>query len=179
MKKLTTLICLMLCVIVGAVYANWTYATSNAAEKTNNVSVTLAEKTTSECGTITVTGAPSFKIEQDNETTKTAKLEWTTPVVTITFTPSSLAPADVVANGISVTVSFTVTGVGDAVNAPTFTIAKTEFTKGDDGKFTATVNVSEKVTVKSSFTLATETDYNTFASAMTTAKVEMKVAQAA
>ena len=159
MKKFTTLICLMLCVIVGAVYANWVYASEAIDDATSavNVGVTTSENSTS--GTISTSGTPSFDIDQATES-YTARLEWGSTDLTISFAAADAAPANV-KDGVTLSVKFTVSSALDAaVNATDFTV-----TLNSANSWTQKVDLSEKIVVDGSFTLPTSNDYNTFKAA--------------
>ena len=159
MIKFTTLICLMLCVIVGAVYANWVYARESIddAKSAVTVGVTTSENSTS--GTISTSGTPSFDIDQATES-YTARLEWGSKNLTISFAAASAAPANV-KDGVTLSVTFAVsTELDKAIDATNF-----EVTLNSANSWTQTVDLSEKIVVDSRFTLPTSNDYNTFKAA--------------
>ena len=159
MKKFTTLICLMLCVIVGAVYANWVYASEAVADETSAVAVSVTTKDNDVSGTITATGTPAFAIDQATES-YTAELDWTSTDLTISFTAASAAPANV-KDGVTLSVKFTVSSALDAaVNATDFTV-----TLNKDNGWKQTIDLSEKIVVDPVFTLSTSEAYDTFAAA--------------
>ena len=169
MKKLTTLICLMLCVIVGAVYANWNYASFLASDASGAVTVALAVKEDTESGTITVTGAPAFEIDQATES-YTAELVWSEKNLTISFAASDIAPADV-KDGVTLEVKFTVSSALDeAINATDFEVAL----NAENG-WTTTVDMSTKIVVDGSFTLSTPDAYEAFEAAEKT--ISMTISQ--
>ena len=169
MKKFTTLICLMLCVIVGAVYATWNYASGLATDADGAVTVTLAEKQDTASGTITVTGAPAFEIDQATES-YTAELVWSEKYLTISFAASSIAPADV-KDGVTLEVKFTVSSALDAaINATDF-----EVTLNEGNSWTTNVDMSEKIAVDGGFTLSTPDAYDTFKAAEKT--ITMTISQ--
>ena len=169
MKKFTTLICLMLCVIVGAVYANWVYASESVADETSAVSVSVTTKDNDASGTITATGTPAFAIDQATES-YTAKLNWSSTDLEISFAAASAAPADV-KDGVTLSVKFTVsTALNAAVNATDFTV-----TLNEGNSWTTTVDLSEKIVVDGGFTLPTSDAYDTFAAAEKTIDVTISM----
>ena len=175
MKKFTTLICLMLCVIVGSLYATWTYVDKTATQVDSDVTVSLAGKVSAECGEIAITGNPSFEIDEADSKTHTAKLTWTTPEITISFTPDSRAPETVLTNGITVVVKIALTGLDGVVRLTENNFDVTPTDTDSDGVFTATVDLSAKIVIDPAFALETESEYDTFQS--TTKEVKVTVSQ--
>lgn len=159
MKKFTTLICLMLCVIVGAVYANWVYASEAVNNATSAVTVSVTAKENDVSGTITATGTPEFDIDQATES-YTAKLNWSSKNLTISFAAASAAPANV-KDGVTLSVKFTVSSALDeAVNATDFTV-----TLNESNNWKQTIDLSEKIVVDGGFKLPTSDDYDAFEAA--------------
>lgn len=117
MKKISIILVLALLLTIGGVYASWGYAQGaigNAIDSMDvgegkNIFITEAINTNS-AGTISIDAtATQIKID-DPDNDHIAELEYTGDIV-ITFTPSSGADADIVANGIvlKVTVACTTT----------------------------------------------------------------------
>lgn len=159
MKKFTTLICLMLCVIVGAVYANWVYASEAVEDATSAVTVSVATKNNDVSGTITASGSPAFAIDQATES-YTAKLNWSSKMLTIAFEANAAAPESV-KDGVTLKVEFAVSeGLDDAIIANNFTVTLNEGNGWDEE-----VDLSvDKITVNSGFALPTIGDYEAFES---------------
>ena len=169
MKKFTTLICLMLCVIVGAVYANWVYASEAVTDATSAVTVSVETKENDASGTITATGAPAFAIDQATES-YTAKLNWASTDLTISFAAASAAPANV-KDGVTLSVTFAVsTALDAAVIATNFTVDLNE-----GNSWTQTIDLSGKIVVDPGFTLPTSADYDDFAAAEKTIDVTISM----
>ena len=107
MKKLSALIAMILCVIVGGVYANWVYAEGeDTTDAYNEVTVTLSQATSDQAkGIFGIETNFTIQIDQLNDD-HDAVLKFVPNVVgeavkmKITFTPSASASDDVKKNGI-------------------------------------------------------------------------------
>ncbi len=101
MKKLSTLIAMLLCVTIGGVYAAWTYAgTNDIADVMAEAKVTIADvELTGANGTYTITSNLVLSIDQANEDHEAELVFSSTngnPIsVVVTFTPSTNAPQTV------------------------------------------------------------------------------------
>ena len=97
MKKLSLIIAMILCVTIGGVYATWTY-TQNidvADEGVNKVMNLGNVEYSGSYGTYKVDGSGlTLTIDPKAGTTHTTAL-YGTGQITITFTPNSVAPAEV------------------------------------------------------------------------------------
>lgn len=108
MKKLGLLIGLAICVTVGGVYATWTYTqNTDVADETVNMTMNLTDVAYSgSYGTYLVnTDGLKLKIDPKPGTTHTTSLLVEGDIV-ITFTPNSVAPAEIKANGVESTFQF-------------------------------------------------------------------------
>ena len=116
MKKLSTLIALILCVTIGGVYAAWTYATNAASSGSDSMraTITSSDSTTSK-GTITVEIGNStdaaFVLTIDESTTEAFHTALTTDLaatqVIVKFTANAGSNDDVQANGIPMVITMT------------------------------------------------------------------------
>ncbi len=147
MKKLSALIALITCVIIGGVYATWTYTSNNIFDKDDTIAITMGEAiATNAPGTFSVEANFSMQIEPldevDTETNKEnanhiAAIKWvlnsgTQPQITFTFTPDADASVDIKANGPSAQFYF-VTSAAEAGGSLMYESTKI-FTLGKEGK---------------------------------------------
>ena len=109
-KKVTLLASLAMCVTVGGVYATWTYAGNDTADVSSLVSVQLSGvEFKGSAGTYTIDSNLSLHIDQESPASHKAVLKYyqgtteitdvNTTVLTIKFTPSSFAAANICVNG--------------------------------------------------------------------------------
>ena len=108
MKKLGLLIAMIICITIGGVYATWTYTqNTDVADEAVNMNMNLTDVAYSgSYGTYKVdTTNFSLSIDPKAGTTHTTAL-YVTGNVIITFTPNSVAPADVKENAVPTTYTF-------------------------------------------------------------------------
>ena len=114
MKKLSGLIALLMCIVIGGVYANWAYAGSNDIQdryKELSLGITDADQKNA-AGEYTITSNVQFVIDQKEGTNHVAELrvestDDTEAKLTITFTPNAAASVDIKKDGIKTEVAFT------------------------------------------------------------------------
>ena len=111
MKKIGLIIGMALCVTVGGVYATWTYTqNTDVADETVNMTMNLTDVAYSgSYGTYKIdTTNLTLKIDPKTGTTHTTAL-YTEGQIVISFTPNSVAPAEVKTNGVASTFQFGLT----------------------------------------------------------------------
>jgi hypothetical protein len=120
MRKLSTLIALVLCVIIGGVYAAWSYAQGAAASNEITREINMAQvNTDSNKGSIAATPANfAFLVDDVDAKDYVADLIGTGELA-LTFTPAVGADATLATNGIKMLATITVSYAGDT--APTYT----------------------------------------------------------
>lgn len=109
MKKISKLglisvLCLVL--VIGGVFATWSYGTNKATDATGTMGLSLTTVTETERGTLVVTNVPTLDIDDTNGD-HVAELVITGDLV-ITFTADANSEDDILANGIDLQISFTV-----------------------------------------------------------------------
>lgn len=109
MKKISKLglisaLCLVL--VIGGVFATWSYGTNKAEDATSTMGLSLTTVTETERGTLLVTDVPTLSIDDTNGD-HVAELVVTGNLV-ITFTANANSENDILANGIDLEISFTV-----------------------------------------------------------------------
>ena len=153
MKKLGLLIAMILCVTIGGVYATWTYTqNTDVADEAVNINMNLTDVVYSgSYGTYKVdTTGLYLTIEPKTGTTHTTSLIADGKIV-ITFTPNSVAPAEVKADGVESTYAFTLANPNWTYNGQQIMTLKDghtgahdiEWVKQADGTFTFTIDASE------------------------------------
>ena len=149
MKKLSGLIALLLCVIIGGVYANWTYAQSAdiTDQKTEILFALDGVKQSGVNGEYTIESNVRFKVYQKEGSDHVAELrvETTdgsaTPMVTVKFTPTAAASVDIKENGVATEIAFTFSGL---LNEGTNYLYKMD----NEGNYSATGNGVKILTFK-------------------------------
>ena len=125
MKKLSTLIALALVVVIGGVYAAWSYAQGTAASNEITREINMAQvNTDSNKGSIAATPNNfAFLVDDvvhEGETTRDYVAELVgTGDISLVFTPSTGSDASLATNGIKMLATVTVTYTGST--APTYT----------------------------------------------------------
>ena len=105
MKKLTAIIAAAVCLIIGGVYATWTYSTGNVATTHVEVKPTITDKAEpTAAGTITIDSTLSIVID-DKMNGEVAGNDWIAEVyysgaMVITFAPKANSSSDILTNGI-------------------------------------------------------------------------------
>ncbi len=141
MKKISGLIALLMCVIIGGVYANWTYAQTEdiTDQKTEILFALDAVSQSGVNGDYTIESNVRFKVYQKEGSNHVAELrvETTdgsaTPLVTVKFTPTAAASVDIKENGVDTEIAFTFSGF---LNGGTNHLYKID----NDGNYSATGN---------------------------------------
>jgi len=108
MKKLSLLIALCMLLTIGGVYATWTYTqNTDVADEAVNMNMNLTDVAYSgSYGTYKVdTSSLKLTIDPKANTTHTTALYIAGNIV-VTFTPTSVAPANVKENGVTSTYAF-------------------------------------------------------------------------
>lgn len=108
MKKLSLLVALALLITVGGVYATWTYTQStDIADKREATTINMGNvQFVGTYGTYDVnTSTLNLVVEPKTEASHITTLQVTGEIV-ITFTPNTVAPTEVKANGVATTYTF-------------------------------------------------------------------------
>lgn len=180
MKKISKLglisvLCLVL--VIGGVFATWSYGTNKAVDATGTMGLSLTTVSESVRGTLEVTKTPTITIDDDNND-HIAELvikgyDDTTNAIEITFTPNANSEDAILEKGIALKITFTedfgTFKDGDGVDKDVITINK-EFTfeasetnkKGDSFVYVITVAQLEEALTLSDIYLPTYTDYEKF-----------------
>lgn len=155
MKKISKLglisvLCLVL--VIGGVFATWSYGTKKATDATGTMGLSLTTVTETARGTLVVTSKPTLTIDDIDEKDYVAALVITGDLV-ITFTPDAHSEDDIIANGIDLQISFTVP-YAQYEGTTIITCANIDVASGtavnDGTKFTYTITAAN---LKSSLTL--------------------------
>lgn len=174
MKKLSTLIALILCVTIGGVYAAWTYTGSsiNAVDRTLSHGLT-ASVTEGDVGVFSIAeNTVDVAIDQTAIGNYTAKLV-INGSVTVKFTPNAGAPQNVVNNAIPAeAVIYTKNADGNKYEGSEIYVANDTvksvdlvWSKGADGVFTAIISaeqIDSLLDLGDVFVLDSQDDYNAF-----------------
>ena len=201
MKKFTALMLVAICLVVGGVYASWTYATGNITEYyTTAISPTLAAKTDSvPFGTIAIASNTleitiTDNYNGENQVASGTPGDYIAEVnyagaLKVTFTPGPGASEQILASGLplEMVIEFTdnkylETAIFSAADATLSTTEIGTYTKNDDGSFTWTVTgaqLATKITFNggSQLILDTEAEYDAFKAAMNGAKITFNIGQ--
>lgn len=191
MKRLGLLIASILCVIIGGVYATWTYTqNTDVADETINMTLNLTDVAYSgSYGTYKIdTSTLTMKIDPKEGSTHTTALYIEGQIV-ITFTPNSVAPQDVKNNGVASTFKFGLTN-----NNWTYNDGKTGeqaivslahdgaesivwTDEDDDGVFTYVISKEDLAThiTLTEFTLDTKVKYDAFNTALGQGQITITV----
>ena len=186
MKKVGLLMSLASVIVVGGVYATWSYSQGSVASATDEYAVVMtAETVKGEKGTFNVNSS-SVTFEIGNKGEYHPELRGTGEVV-VTFTPSVGADTAVREEGIDIKWSIGICEDGQGVwkydkdfdgtvDEEFFTVTPTEVTvakatadKDTEGRFVYTIPVSEimnyiQLNVTDDFVLDTKAKYDSFAS---------------
>jgi len=151
MKRISLLIALCMLLTIGGVYATWTYTqNSDVADEAVNMNLNLTDVAYSgSYGTykVDVSGL-TLAIDPAEGTTHTTAL-YATGNIVITFTPNSVAPADVKENGVATTYAFSLANTNwKYEDKDIVTVKHTEkhditWTKNGDGTFSFTISAEE------------------------------------
>lgn len=156
MKKFSALVALALCVIIGGVYATWTYAGTELDPTHMELSHSL-EGAVQEgsIGTYVIdTNSVMIKIDQTASNDYTAVLK-VSGEMTIRFTPAAGASQEVLANGVPSHAYFIISGVDEnkypdknGVDQPIYVTAGENsislvWNKQGDGSFSATITAEQ------------------------------------
>ena len=156
MKKLTALVALMLCVIIGGVYAVWTYAGNDLDHTQLEIGHAL-ETATQEgsLGTLVIESSSLMvKIDQTAIGDYTAKLVITGEMI-VRFTPSMGVSDDITNDGVPAHAYFSLSNIDEnkypdvnGIASPIYVIAgensiAISWTKQSDGSFTTTITADQ------------------------------------
>ena len=158
MKKISCLISLLLCVVIGGVYANWAYSASDdIQDQFVELSLGLAGSSqTGADGVYEINTNASFMIYQKEGSNHVAEMrvestDGKTPYLTVKFTPTASASVDIKENGVETEIAFTTSspflykidddGNYDATNGTETKVLT--FQNEADGEFNANVTWKE------------------------------------
>ncbi|MBR2339168.1 MAG: hypothetical protein IKA63_06845 [Clostridia bacterium] len=182
MKKLSLLVALVLLVTVGGVYATWNYAQGNVQQSQEFILPQMATEVLSGSkGTISVDVSNITMTVDDLEdgTAHNAKLVFNDGgTVAITFNPSVGADEDVIANGIKMRATVTVTDNWqyDSKNIFTVDTSKNVFaTTGAATSLTITAQQLADAVKLNDFTLDTYNDFLSFEAALNRGNIKITV----
>ena len=185
MKKLSLLIALCMLLTIGGVYATWTYTqNTDVADEAVNMNLNLTDVAYSgSYGTykVDVSGL-NLSIDPAAGTTHTTAL-YATGNIVITFTPNSVAPAEVKSDAIPTTYQFTLANPNwKYEGAPVVTLNHTdkhdvEWMNNNDGTFSFTITAEkfmEHVTL-TKFELDTKAKYDAYNAVLGTGSIVITV----
>ena len=189
MKKLSTLIALMLVITIGGVYATWTYTqTTDVADEAVNMAMNLTDVVyAGSYGTYKVDLSNlKLTIDPKQGTTHTTSLV-IEGGITVIFTPATHAPVDIKENGVDSTFTFSLSNnnwefdddTTDEVAAKNVvTLAHTGkhdivWTKASDNTFTYTLDatVLKQHISLSEFVLDTKVKYDAYNTALANGQI--------
>ena len=185
MKKLSLLIALCMLLTIGGVYATWTYTqNTDVADEAVNMNLNLTDVAYSgSYGTykVDVTGL-NLSIDPKAGTTHTTAL-YATGNIIVTFTPNSVAPAEVKENGVETTYAFTLANPNwKYEDKDIVTVKHTEkhgvvWQDNDDGTFSFTISAEQfmgHVTL-TEFELDTKVKYDAYNAVLGTGSIVITV----
>ena len=194
MKKFTALMLVAICLVIGGVYASWTYATGNMEDtvaKTVNPTIDAVTGDTP-VGKLTVVTqdlAINITDNYDGENPVAnntpgdyiAEVNYTGSLV-VKFVASANASEQIQANGLKLQVTFTFEGDVFSANTVTLTSAEYGTYAGADGTFTWTISaedLGDALTFNGGqpLKLATLAEYNAFAAELEDVSITLTVAQ--
>ncbi|MBE6781827.1 MAG: hypothetical protein E7540_03805 [Ruminococcaceae bacterium] len=185
MKKLSLLIALCMLLTIGGVYATWTYTqNTDVADEAVNMNMNLTDVAYSgSYGTykVDVTGL-SLAIDPKAGTTHTTAL-YATGNIIVTFTPNSVAPADVKENGVKTTYAFSLANPNwKYEDKDIVTINHTEkhdvvWQDNGDGTFSFTISADEFMehVALTEFELDTKVKYDDYNAVLGTGSIVITV----
>ena len=185
MKKLSLLIALCMLLTIGGVYATWTYTqNTDVADEAVNMNMNLTDVAYSgSYGTykVDVTGL-SLAIDPKAGTTHTTAL-YATGNIIVTFTPNSVAPADVKENGVKTTYAFSLANPNwKYEDKDIVTINHTEkhdvvWQDNGDGTFSFTISADEFMehVALTEFELDTKVKYDAYNAVLGTGSIVITV----
>ena len=185
MKKLSLLIVLCMLLTIGGVYATWTYTqNTDVADEAVNMNLNLTDVAYSgSYGTykVDVSGL-SLSIDPKAGTTHTTAL-YATGNIIVTFTPNSVAPADVKENGVKTTYAFTLANPNwKYEDKDIVTVNHTEkhnisWTDNGDGTFSFTISAEDFMNhvALTEFKLDTKVKYDAYNAVLGTGSIVITV----
>lgn len=185
MKKLSLLIALCTLLTIGGVYATWTYTqNTDVADEAVNMNMNLTDVAYSgSYGTykVDVTGL-NLSIDPKAGTTHTTAL-YATGNIIVTFTPNSVAPADVKENGVETTYSFSLANPNWKYEGQdVVTVNHTEkhdvvWQDNGDGTFSFTISADEFMehVALTEFELDTKVKYDAYNAVLGTGSIVITV----
>ena len=185
MKKLSLLIALCMLLTIGGVYATWTYTqNTDVADEAVNMNLNLTDVAYSgSYGTYNVDSSGlSLKIDPKAGTTHTTAL-YATGNIVITFTPNSVAPADIKKNGVKTTYAFTLANPNWQYEGQNIvTLNHTEkhdisWTDNGDGTFSFTITAEQFMehVALTEFELDTKVKYDAYNAVLGTGSIVITV----
>lgn len=155
MKKISKLglisvLCLVL--VIGGVFATWSYGTDKATDATNTMGLSLTTVAETKRGTLAVTKMPTLEID-DADNNHVAELVITGDDLVITFTANANSQKDILENGINLQISFSATyGQYNSIDIIAFTNINVDRANASKSGTVFTYTIT-KDTLKSSLTL--------------------------
>lgn len=185
MKKLSLLIALCLFLTIGGVYATWTYTqNTDVADEAVNMNLNLTDVAYSgSYGTykVDVTGL-NLSIDPKAGTTHTTAL-YATGNIIVTFTPNSVAPADIKEKGVETTYAFSLANTNWKYEGQdVVTVNHTEkhdvvWQDNGDGTFSFTISADEFMehVALTEFELDTKLKYDDYNAVLGTGSIVITV----
>lgn len=185
MKKLSLLIALCMLLTIGGVYATWTYTqNTDVADEAVNMNLNLTDVAYSgSYGTYNVdVKGLSLKIDPKAGTTHTTAL-YATGNIVVTFTPNSVAPADIKEKGVKTTYAFTLANPNWQYEGQNIvTLNHTEkhdisWTDNGDGTFSFTITAEQFMehVALTEFELDTKVKYDAYNAVLGTGSIVITV----
>ena len=185
MKKLSLLIALCMLLTIGGVYATWTYTqNTDVADEAVNMNLNLTQVAYSgSYGTYEVdTTGLSLSIDPKAETAHTTAL-YATGNIIVTFTPNSVAPADIKEKGVKTTYTFTLANPNwKYEDKDIVTVNHTEkhdvtWAENGDGTFSFTISAEEfmKHVALTEIELDTKVKYDAYNAVLGTGSIVITV----
>ena len=170
MKKISKLglisvLCLVL--VIGGVFATWSYGTNKATGDPGAMGLSLTPVAETKRGTLAVTKMPTLEID-DADNDHVAELVITGDDLVITFTANANSQKDILENGIDLQISFSATyGQYNSIDIITFTSIDVEREDADQEGLVFTYTITKdtlksKLTLGSGISLPTYDDYIDF-----------------
>lgn len=185
MKKISLLIALCMLLTIGGVYATWTYTqNTDVADEAVNMNLNLTDVAYSgSYGTykVDVTGL-NLSIDPKEGTTHTTAL-YATGNIIVTFTPNSVAPADIKENGVETTYAFSLANTNwqyegkDIVSVNHAEKHDVTWQTNGDGTFSFTISANEfmKHIALTEFDLDTKVKYDAYNAVLGTGSIVITV----
>ena len=183
MKKTGLVAMLIICLVIGGVYATWDYAQGPVDPQTANLTVSVTDATTGTKGTIGISGQETIKIIIDDDGTHHAADATGSGQINIIFTPAEHADTTVTENGIKLEYilepDFVLTDF-KFNNVQVFTAVNTDAQILNGGVESLNFNITGEnlanlITVNKNLELATKEEYDQFSAQLANYKFKLTI----